>query len=145
MSPRDGLAMTEDYPGAATRHFRDGALLEESRRVANADQLFGFAAECGIKSALVELPGFVAGGRLSPSYHKHINELWDFVPLQGMQKRYRGLLAVLKGLHQPFADWSTDQRYEPDDVVTDGALERHRSAAKRILGSVGLSGARREA
>ena len=110
--------MAEDYAAAATRHFRDGALLEESRRIANADQLFGFAAECAIKSALVELPGFLAGSTIAPAYHKHINQLWDFVPLQGIQRRYRGLGVVLKGLPRPFADWSADQRYGPDGVVT---------------------------
>ena len=137
--------MAEDYAAAATRHFRDGALLEESRRIANADQLFGFAAECAIKSALVELPGFLAGSTIAPAYHKHINQLWDFVPLQGIQRRYRGLLVVLKGLPRPFADWSTDQRYGPDSVVTDEAIGRHRQAAARVLGSVGLNGTRGEA
>ena len=137
--------MPEDYAVAATRHFRDGALLEESRRVANADQLFGFAAECAIKSALVELPGFRAGGTLAPAYHKHVNQLWDFVPLQGIQRRYRGLVVVLKGLQKPFADWSTDQRYGPDGVVTGEAMGRHRQAAARVLGSVGLNGSRGEA
>lgn len=136
--------MPEDYAVAATRHFRDGALLEASLRVANADQLFGFAAECAIKSALVEFPGFLAGGALAPAYHKHIDELWAVVPLQGIQRRYRGLVVVLKGLPQPFADWSTDQRYGPDGVVTNEAIGRHRQAAARILGSVGLGGTRGE-
>ena len=137
--------MLEDYALAATRHFRDAALLEQSRRLANADQLFGFAAECAIKRALVELPGFLAGGRLAPAYQKHVNHLWDSVQVQGIQKRYPNLVRVLKGLQQPFSDWSTDQRYGPDGVVTGAAIERHRKAAARVLGSVGLNGARAEA
>jgi hypothetical protein len=137
--------MPEDYAVAATRHFRDAVLLEESRRVENADQLFGFAAECAIKRALVDLPGFLAGGRLAPAYHKHINQLWGFVPLQNISRRYTGLVVVLKGLQQPFADWSTDQRYGPDGVVTGEAMGRHRKAAARVLGSVGLNGIRAEA
>ena len=44
--------MTEAYDVAATRHFRDGQLLESEDRLSNADQLFGFAAECAIKAAL---------------------------------------------------------------------------------------------
>ena len=137
--------MPEDYAIAATRHFRDAVLLEQNRRLANADQLFGFAAECAIKRALVELPGFLAGGRLAPAYHKHVNHLWDSVQVQGIHKRYPNLLRVLKGLPQPFSDWSTDQRYGPDGLVEGAALKRHRQAAVRILGSVGLSGARAEA
>ncbi|NCO57636.1 MAG: hypothetical protein GW870_05590 [Deltaproteobacteria bacterium] len=91
--------MAEDYAAAATRHFRDGVLLEEGRRVANADQLFGLAAECAIKSALVGLPRFRAGDTLAPPYHKkHVNQLWDCVPLQGIQKRYPRLVVLLRGL-----------------------------------------------
>ena len=136
--------MLEDYAAAAIRHFRDGDLLEGNRRVANADQLFGFTAECAVKSVLVELAGFLAGGRLAPAYYKHINQLWASVPLQSIQRRHRGLVVVLKGLPQPFADWSTDQRYGPDGVVTDDAIGRHRQAAARVLGSVGLRGTRGE-
>ncbi len=136
--------MPEDYAVAATRHFRDGLLLEEGQRVLNADQFFGFAAECAIKSALVTLRGFLVDGTLAPAYHKHINQLWDVVPLQGIQKRYRGLVAVLKSLPQPFADWSTNHRYMPDAAVDEEAMKRHRLAAARILGSVGLKGMRSE-
>jgi hypothetical protein len=45
--------MSEPYSTAAMRHWQDATLLDESRRLANADQLYGFAAECGLKSALV--------------------------------------------------------------------------------------------
>lgn len=136
--------MPEDFACAAIRHFRDGALLEEKRRVSNADQLFGFAAECAIKSALVGLPGCADSGALAREHHVHIDKLWYLAQVQGIQKRYPGLAAVLKGLQQPFADWSTNQRYGPDDMVTEDALECHHRAAVRVLGSVGLSGARRE-
>lgn len=142
---RTAAAIPEDYAAAATRHFQDGALLENGRRISNADQLFGFAAECAIKSALVDLPAFVAGGTLAPPYHKHVNQLWDLACLQGIQKRYPGLVVVLKRLPQPFANWSTDQRYGPDTVVTGEAVTRHHQAAVRVLGSVGLNGVRREA
>ena len=136
--------MPEDYAAAANRHFRDAALLERSRRFANADQLFGFAAECAIKRALMGLPGFLSGDKLAQAYHKHVDDLWDSVQLQSVQRRYPALVFQLKR-RSPFSDWSTDQRYGPDDAVSAAALERHRSAAKRILGSVGLNGARAEA
>lgn len=129
---------------AATRHFRDGSLLEENGRLANADQLFGFAAECGIKSVLVQLPGHAAEGSLSPGLRQHVNDLWDHAAVNSIHRRYRGLLVVLKRLPNPFSDWSPDQRYGPDDAVSEGALELHRRAAVRVLGSIGLSGARRE-
>lgn len=137
--------MPEVYDVAALRHYRDGEVLRESRRIANADQLFGFAAECAIKSALVSLPGRTDRSALAGSHHKHVDQLWDRVRLQSIQRRCPRLVAVLRGLPQVFADWSTDQRYGPDEAVADEAMERHRRAAARALGSVGLSGARREA
>lgn len=136
--------MPEDFAGAAIRHFRDGALLEEKRRISNADQLFGFAAECAIKSALAGLPGYTDSGALAQKYHVHIDKLWDLAQVQGIQKRYPALVVLLKGMPQPFADWSTDQRYGPDDMISAEVLKRHHRAAVRVLGSVGLSGARRE-
>ncbi len=135
--------MPECFDVAAVRHFRDGGILSERQSLENADQLFGFAAECAIKSALVTLPGCVQQGELSkPFRHKHVKELWDLVPLQGLQRRFPSLLTVLRGLQQPFADWSTDQRYGPDGAITSEVLDRHREAAKRVLGSVGLTGQR---
>lgn len=137
--------MTEDYVAAATRHFRDGALLEDNRRVANADQLFGFAAECAIKSALVSLPGCAGSGVLAQKYREHVDRLWDLAPLQDIQRRHRGLVVVLRGLQRPFGDWSTDQRYAREGAVSGEALSRHRQAAARVLGSVGVGGTRGEA
>lgn len=136
--------MTADYSEAGTRHFKDGALLQENRRLPNADQLFGFAAECAIKSALVAHAGCLDGGALAKAYHKHVNELWDLVPVHGIQKRYGALVAVLKALPRVFANWSTDQRYGADCVVVASAVAAHRKAAARVLGSVGLCGIRGE-
>ena len=134
--------MPECFDVAAVRHFRDGGILSERQSLENADQLFGFATECAIKSVLVTLPGCVQQGELAKKYREHIDQLWDLVPLQGLQRRYPGLFAVLRGLKQPFGDWSTDQRYGPDDTITAEALARHREAAKRLLGSIGLTGQR---
>jgi hypothetical protein len=134
--------MPECFDVAAVRHFRDGSLLGERQSLDNADQLFGFAAECAIKSALVTLPGCLQGGGLVEKYREHVDRLWDLAALQGLQRRYPGLLAVLRGLQRPFADWSTSQRYGPDGTITAEVLDRHREAARRVLGGVRLVGQR---
>lgn len=134
--------MAEDYEASAVRHYHDAELLKENQRLANGDHLFGFAAECAIKIALVGLPGFATGGKLHPAYRKHVNQLWDLVPVQSLHRRHRTLIMVLKQ-QSPFHDWSVDQRYEPDGAVTAQAVENHRQIAKRILGSVGLLGTRK--
>lgn len=136
--------MPECYDVAAVRHFRDGDVLSEQRCLANADQLYGFAAECAIKSALVTLPTYAQGGDLEGKYREHVDVLWGRVLLQSLHRRYRTLALVIQHPPQPFADWSVRQRYGPDDVVSEPALDRHRQAARRILGSVGLAGTRRK-
>ena len=137
--------MSDDFAAAAVRHFRDGDFLSEDDRVSNADQLFGFAAECAIKSALVSLPAVKGSGELSARYRrKHIDELWDCVLTQHIPNQFKNLQALLASRAKPFMDWSTNQRYGPDDAVTEVALTVHRNAARRALGSVGLLGTRKE-
>lgn len=134
--------MPEAFRVAAVRHFRDGTLLERETRVSNSDQAFGFAAECAIKSALVELPGLIAAdNRLERRYREHIDVLWGRVLVQSVQRRYPGLATLLQATN-PFVDWSTDLRYDEDDAVSAPVRDRHRVSAKRLLGAVGLLGLR---
>jgi hypothetical protein len=134
--------MAEDFAAAAIRHFRDAKLLDENDRVGNADQLYGFAAECAIKVALVALPALAPAGRLADRYREHVDQLWRLAPVQSFQKRFPGLVWALKSVQDPFADWTTSQRYEADGAVPTEALERHRKCVSRLLGGVYLAGAR---
>lgn len=120
--------MQEVYDQAALRHFKDAQYLEKDERLANADQLYGFAAECAIKLVWP----------LSPRIpHIHINDLWDQVHLQKMVRPYPSLYEILRKTN-PFANWSASQRYEKDNFVSKKSLAIHRDTAKRILGSVGI-------
>jgi len=143
--PGAGAAIPDDYAGAAARHYGDGVLLHERRRFSNADQLFGFAAECAIKSALVTLPGCAPAGALSSGYREHIDVLWGRVQVQSIQRRFGPLAGLLKRLPPPFADWSTSQRYWREQTVSETAVQSHKKAAARLLGSVGILGRRAEA
>ena len=44
-----------DYADATRRHWDDGLFLLEDRRLANADHLFGLAAECALKAVMLPL------------------------------------------------------------------------------------------
>jgi len=131
--------MPECFDEAAIRHFRDGGFLSERGSLDNADQLYGFAAECAIKSALITLPGCLAEGNLAEKFREHVEQLWDRAGLQSLQRRYPNLLKFLRG-PRPFGDWSTIHRYGPDGAITSEVHDRHREAAKRLLGSVRLTG-----
>ncbi len=133
--------MAECYEMAALRHWADSILLEKENRVANADHLFAFAAECAIKVALSQLPGFVNNGNLASHYLVHMDELWNRIQLQNLQRRFPALMATLKS-ENPFRDWSVNQRYEDGSAILPAVKDRHRDAARRILGAVGLTGIR---
>jgi hypothetical protein len=132
----------ERYAEAAPRHWNDARLLEEHKRIRNSDHLFGLAAECAIKHALARLPAFSAQGMLHPDFKLHIDVLWDKTGHQSIQKTYPALAAVLK-TPNPYADWDIDQRYGGDGSISLLVMEGHRDLARRLLGAVGLSGARR--
>lgn len=141
LEPNSNLKL-EDYSAAALRHWSDAQLLERGNCFENADQLYGFAAECALKKALVELPAFAKNGMLDTTYKLHVNDLWYKVNHQSLQKRYASLYAVLKAT-SPFSDWHVDQRYLADGIVSLEAMRIHRDTAKRLLGTVGLTGQRK--
>lgn len=133
--------MNEKYDEAAQRHWRDAEWLSGAQRTENADQLYGLAAECAVKAVLSKLPGCSSGGELALGYRKHIDELWDRIPLQGVAK----LAPTLQSLVQagnPFQDWRVEQRYAGDGIVSSSSMASHRQATKRLLGACGLSGSR---
>lgn len=129
------------YASAAARHWNDAEHLFEDSRHDNADQLFGFAAECALKAALFsELPAS-AGGELPKAYYVHIDELWDKVLSGPLRKRYPTVHALLK-LPNPFSNWSVHQRYADSGAVNQEEVESHRKMAQRVLGAVQLLGIR---
>ena len=136
--------MGENYPAAAVRHFKDGSLLDDHGRLDNADQLFGLAAECGIKAALAPLLRRSSDSSPAKLLRMHVNELWEQVPLTRLQRSHPGLFAALKCFPTPFQDWAIEQRYWSDKSVSREDVTAHRKAAKRVLGAVRLLGTRRE-
>lgn len=130
-----------DYANAATRHWTDAESLLSASRHDNADQLFGFAAECALKAVLFsELPPS-AGGELPRGYYVHIDELWDKVSSSSLRKRYPIVLALLRQ-QNPFSGWSTHQRYADTGTVVKNQVEAHRKATQRLLGAAQLLGTR---
>jgi hypothetical protein len=135
--------MAEAYADAAVRHWSDAEFFTGNARLPNADQLYGFAAECALKAVLFKAPACVAGGALQKRYKEHVNDLWELVPLQSIEKIAAGLVPLLRMPAKPFADWSVDQRYESGETITQEVVKKHRDAARRALGAAGLLGERR--
>ncbi len=131
--------MKTDFLDAQARHLEDADLLREGSRLANADHLYGLAAECGLKALMKAfgMPFEEARGLPSrPQDRKHIDEIW---------KRYdryrRGRVGPKYELPRdnPFADWHVSQRYAPRSAFDALRVARHAEAAHEVYQLVGLA------
>ena len=127
------MTLTAHFIDAHERHWEDAELLFECRRWANADQLYGFSAECGLKAVLEaeEMP-IDETGMPSHEFRKHVRELWP-VFIEFMTKK-----EISKPLWdefpdgEPFKDWSHHDRYAHRGCFRSDKVQQHRDAAKAI-------------
>lgn len=134
------------YEQAARRHLADAETLFSQGRMANAGQLFGFVAECGLKALLLAcgvVPDSEGG---IPSKHpakpnkqhplrQHMPDLTGRIAAYGQlipdgpqAARY---MATMPNLGD-FIDWSVDHRYWRDGALPLTSVAKWRSAAKAV-------------
>lgn len=124
-----------DYWAAARRHFGDGNHLKKDGRRDNAAHLYGFAAECAVKTALESQGIRVHSGKgIDKPYREHIDLL------RGLAAAYlSGKLARLHAiLDDPgyFDGWQLSHRYDADGHVDDALCAIYASSAKDTLQAV---------
>lgn len=119
----------EDFLNAHHRHWRDAELLFKHRRWANADQLYGFSAECGLKAVMQMLGlGVDRNGKLEDAYRKHIQDLWRLFSTLAFGSKAANYLRILPS-NFPFKDWSQNDRYANSDYFEKRSTRIHRDAA----------------
>ncbi len=130
-----------NFTDAHRRHWADAELLFAHARWANADQLYGYSAECGLKLVMEALGMVVddAGVPAEQPHRVHVQELWpEFVAFAGARRegvRYLDLLPP----DAPFRDWSHHDRYAHRSCVEDRDAIRHREAASAVCILVDLA------
>lgn len=99
--------MSDSYKEAAKRHYRDAMYLLADRRLPNADQLFCFAGECGLKAIATQL---------GIGFNKiHFNVLWNQLALAAPSSITAGLQGLLQCSDaQSVTRWSIGERYLSD-------------------------------
>ena len=130
-----------DFADAHHRHWEDAELLHEHGRWANADQLYDYSAECGLKLVMESLGmkvddmGVPAEGR----HRVHVQELWpEFIAFAGARRegaRYLGLMPP----DARFADWSHHDRYAHRKHFGRTDAGRHREATDEVRRVVELA------
>ena len=132
--------MPADFIDAHRRHWQDGELLFKNERWANADQMYGFSAECGLKAIMLTagMPVDDAGIPTDREHRQHVRGLWPvFQSFAGGQVGRRLLRLLPDG--DPFANWSHHDRYSHRDGFREDTVEPHRSAAREVRGMVDSS------
>ena len=122
-----------DFTDAHRRHWSDAQLLFRHARWANADQLYGFSAECGLKAVMraLGMPVETTGMPEKPEHRKHIQEIWPAFTTFAKGRsgaRYLGMLSV----GEPFSDWSHHNRYANRNQFPKPHVRPHRNAAWEV-------------
>ena len=127
------MAYPADFRAAHLRHWKDAELLFKHERWANADQLYGLSAECGLKAVMRTL-GMSVGRHGIPTrrqHRQHVKALWpEFVALA--DGRGAGMYRKLLPKDEPFAGWSIEDRYAHGRHFSRTRVGQHRSAARAV-------------
>lgn len=126
------MEMKEDFLDAHQRHWHDAELLFQMQRWANADHLYGFAAECGLKALMEELRIRPQGkdGRGHIMEPKTADSIWS-----KYQTCLSGQMCATKFLlpnTNPFDDWLASQRYVNQAGFDEERVQNHRDGAKIV-------------
>jgi hypothetical protein len=122
-----------DYFDAMKRHWEDAELLwnQVPQRFANADQLYGLVAECGLKALMTKLVnGYFDHNRGRPSNRAdlvHADGIWNCYmnySQGGAAARY-----ALPTNTNPFGQWEIDDRYANRMHFIHARVDGHRNAA----------------
>ena len=125
--------MAADFHDAHNRHWDDAELLYESERWANADQLYGLSAECGLKRLMMAF-----GMQIDPA-KDWPQDRADRVHANGCWVRYETYRSgIYSGANyslpplDPFGNWDISQRYENQSCFSEDYVTPHKSGADEI-------------
>ncbi|MHA3905049.1 hypothetical protein ACTPOE_16190 [Castellaniella sp. WN] len=128
--------MKADFLDAHLRHWEDAERLFQAGRLANADHLYGMAAECGLKSLMLEfgMPFDILKDR--PDERKdreHINLIWTrFEVYRSGSARGTGYVLSAAGT-EPFADWRASDRYAHQSGFSQDFVQGHQKGASLVI------------
>ena len=128
------MPLPADFKDSHMRHWEDAEFLYQGQRLANADHLYGFSAECGLKAALLACGMKVDqdGNPKKSPLKVHVQYLWgEFKGTVSGRKGNWFLSRLPQG--SPFADWSHHDRYAHRSGIQKGHVETHRTAALGVL------------
>jgi len=126
--------MQSDFLDAHNRHLDDAEILFANNRWANADHLYGFATECGLKQLMLAFGMPFDADRNMPQDRadkQHVNVIWTRYETY-RSGHHQGAGYVLPTTLNPFQDWHESQRYANQSNFDQARTEPHRNATKQV-------------
>lgn len=125
--------MQADFLDAHERHWFDAEGLFSAGRYANADHLYGMAAECGLKKLMEKFGMTVDPATGTPSDSndkKHANKIWTRF------ESYRSgkVEGTDYGLpwKNPFDNWDVSDRYAHQSNFCQAGVQTHQAGAAAV-------------
>lgn len=123
--------MKTDFKNAYIRHQKDANNLFDNKRYANADHLYGLAAECALKAVMIKLePSLVDqnGDLVNQGDRIHIDKLWEHFRFFLQGRTASTYLAHISSSKNPFSNWNINDRYAHEKRFTQSSISSHRAA-----------------
>lgn len=124
--------MSADFLDAHCRHMVDADTLFQASRLPNADQLFSFATECGLKKLMGRFGMQFRSDGAPAEYDDrvHTDKVWDRYETY-RSTNHIGANYVLPSPN-PFLDWNASQRYTNSGAITLQSVQAHKIAAETV-------------
>ena len=125
--------MQADFLDSHERHWSEAEHLLHVERWANADHLYGMAAECGLKRLMMRFGMTISSATGSPTDSKdwkHANRIW------ARFESYRSgkVEGVEYGLPapNPFDNWDVSDRYAHQSNFDQARAQGHQAGAQTV-------------
>ncbi len=125
--------MQADFLDAHERHWDDAERLLQAHRWANADHLYGMAAECGLKRMMLAfgMPYDAAKDRPASQRDRvHADGVWEH--FESYRSGYVQGTGYVLPANNPFLDWDVSDRYAHQSNFDQARAQAHQTGAQTI-------------
>jgi len=125
--------MGSDFLDAHNRHWQDAEKLFQIERWANADHLYGVAAECGLKRLMCVFGMPFDPNKDIPQDRKdrqHANKIW--ARYESYRTGHNSGARYSLPATNPFLNWDISQRYADQSQFDQNHVQPHRDGAEEV-------------
>lgn len=129
--------MQTDFLDAHERHWHDAEHLLQAQRWANADHLYGIAAECGLKSLMraFGMPYDTAKDRpVKREDQVHAKGIWT--RFESYRQGHTLGAGLVLPVDNPFDNWDVAERYAHQSNFDQARAQQHQAGANIVCGLI---------